>query len=335
MTVTPARRPFRRAARAAGEAVLWCGALLGLACILGGVAAVVLGVRPMVVQSGSMSPAIPTGALVLAVSVPAAEVSEGDVVSVPDARGRRITHRVVEARPAGPGASGPVALTLQGDANQAPDAEPYVVSAADRVVADVPLLGYVVGWFAGGAGTFVLGAVAAALALSVVRGRAGRRPQSLTLGAVVLLVAATWSWPSTRPAGTAAAFSDSPAVASGFATPPVLPGPAGTVGCTNGASFSGSLTLSWSAVSGQTSRYRYRVEIYAASGLSSNLLKSYVLAGTSQVVPHSDLDRDLLWSGTGSVRVFATVDGTVWRSVGDIRRTIYVGLSGSDYRCQF
>lgn len=323
------------------DVLLWVGAVLGLVCMIGGVAAAVFDVRPMVVQSGSMSPAIPTGSLILAVEVPADQITEGDVVSVVDRNGTRITHRVTDRHAVATEGAGPVALTLQGDANEVPDAEPYVVVTADRVFAHVPHLGYLVAWASGPVGMFVLGGVAVALILSLVR----RTPQRggtgsaltpvIVAGAAALGIGGLWLHPSVRPAVTQAAFTDAPTVGVSFIAASV-PAPVGAVGCTNGASFSNQITLSWPAVAGQTSRYQYRVEIYQAAllgGENTKLLHSYVLTGTSQVVHHSELNRDFLWSGTGNVVVYGTVDGTTWRSSDDLRRTIVVGLTGSGFRC--
>jgi hypothetical protein len=62
-------------------------------------------------------------------------------------------------------------LTLQGDANRTPDAEPYVVSRVDRVLADVPVAGRVVAWTAGPVGRFVLGISVGLVLLLALGGR--------------------------------------------------------------------------------------------------------------------------------------------------------------------
>jgi hypothetical protein len=95
--------------------------------------------------------------------VPASEVHRGDVVSVRDAAGTRVTHRVVSVATQGEQRQ----LTLKGDANAHPDAEAYNVTEAQRVFLHVPRLGYVVGWLTGPIGLFLLG-LYAALLLSVV-----------------------------------------------------------------------------------------------------------------------------------------------------------------------
>ncbi|QAY64330.1 signal peptidase I [Xylanimonas allomyrinae] len=130
------------AARAVFEVVrsvlLWAAAVLGALCIVGFLLAIVLGVRPLVVTSGSMAPSIPTGSLILSVDTPASELQVGHVVTVarPDAPGL-VTHRIAAIEPADLG----VALTLQGDANQTPDVSKYQVTHASRLVAVIPFAG--------------------------------------------------------------------------------------------------------------------------------------------------------------------------------------------------
>ncbi|MDP1982511.1 MAG: signal peptidase I, partial [Sulfuritalea sp.] len=168
--------------------ILWWGGLVaGVGAILFGLAPsfelafvgrtlVGLGVRPLIVRSGSMEPSISTGALALAQERPASRVQVGDVVSVPTEAGVRVTHRVVAVDRDGRG----VKLTLQGDANDVPDAEPYLVTTVDRVVADVPLAGYVVAWGAGPVGRFLLGAFMGVVLLLGVGGRNRLAPAEVT-----------------------------------------------------------------------------------------------------------------------------------------------------------
>lgn len=132
------RRPAWR--RLGAETVLTLAAALGAVCMLAALAAVALDVRPLIFRSGSMSPSIPTGALALARTTPADELRVGDVVSVTDGRGIRVTHRIEAIEPAG----GAVTLTLRGDDNEDPDPAPYVVAEADRVFWSQPGLGTVV-----------------------------------------------------------------------------------------------------------------------------------------------------------------------------------------------
>lgn len=119
--------------------LLNAGAALGLLCLVLAGLALVLGLKPLIVVSGSMSPGMPVGSLALAVTTPASEAAPGQVVSVVTSNGTRITHRVVSADPA-------TGMILKGDANPVADLQAYTVAAVDRVVFSVPLLGYVASW---------------------------------------------------------------------------------------------------------------------------------------------------------------------------------------------
>lgn len=137
------------------EVLLTVGAVAGLICLLAAAAAVFFGVTPVIFRSGSMAPSIDTGALALTRSVPIAEVRAGEVVSVFNAGGQRVTHRVDQVISAAAGSSGQ--LILKGDANALPDPQPYVVDRVDRVFFSANGLGYAVAFlqtpwaiFAGG-----------------------------------------------------------------------------------------------------------------------------------------------------------------------------------------
>ncbi|MHA7269370.1 signal peptidase I [Arthrobacter sp. HLT1-20] len=119
--------------------LLNAGAALGLLCLVLAGLALLLGLKPLIVVSGSMSPGIPVGSLALTVPTPAAEVASGQVVSVVSSHGTRITHRVVSVDPA-------AGLTLKGDANPVADLQPYSFGPVDRVVFSAPFLGYVASW---------------------------------------------------------------------------------------------------------------------------------------------------------------------------------------------
>lgn len=133
--------------------LLTVGAILGTLCLLVALAGILLGAKPLVFRSGSMSPAIATGALGISVPVEAQEIRTGDIISVENAAGVRITHRVVTSEVA----NGAATLTLKGDANAVSDPEPYVLQSADRVVFSVPLLGYGIAWLSSPAAMFVGG----------------------------------------------------------------------------------------------------------------------------------------------------------------------------------
>ncbi|MFI5428341.1 S24/S26 family peptidase [Aeromicrobium sp. UC242_57] len=83
------------------EVFLTVAAVLGVVCIVATLAGLVLDVRPLVFRSGSMAPAIDTGALAVARTVDAKDLVPGDIVSVTTRSGERVTHRLVETAPDG------------------------------------------------------------------------------------------------------------------------------------------------------------------------------------------------------------------------------------------
>lgn len=160
-------RPSRTRARRALGAV-WLG--LRLAVVLGVVALIVawrgLGYIPLVVQTGSMEPKLPVGALLFVKAQDATSVRAGDVITFdPPGAPMRTTHRVVDAITH----DGDVYFITKGDANPSNDdwratqTDPPVtqdwqrgVSYSDgmayTVRAHVPWVGYVTvlastGWF--------------------------------------------------------------------------------------------------------------------------------------------------------------------------------------------
>lgn len=158
----PGRRPGPlRVYGVVRSVLLSVAAVVGAVCLVVVGTSLVLGMRPVVVISGSMEPTLPVGSVLLARSVPAADVRVGDVVTVERPRGLGlITHRVVATTEAGDGAW---ALELQGDANATPDAEPYVVTSAAVHVAHVDGVGHLVLGLRTPAGLAVAVASAAAL----------------------------------------------------------------------------------------------------------------------------------------------------------------------------
>lgn len=196
----------RRAVPRALDLLLSGGAALGVLCLLAAVACVLLGVRPMVVTTGSMSPAIPAGSLALGHDTAARDVEVGDVVSVPRADGTRVMHRVVGTDPS----DGRVALTLRGDANSRPDDETYLVERVLLVRFDVPGLGYPVHGLSTPWGMLGLGAMSSGLVLFAFRrgrGPAPRRRRAAALVgtplvAVVLAATGPPAWATFTDAGT-------------------------------------------------------------------------------------------------------------------------------------
>ena len=135
------RRKARSGPRTGGfwrTTLLNVGAALGVLCLVAAGLGAVFAVTPIAFRSDSMAPAIAPGDLALARTVSAGDVGEGDIVRVTNRQGTRVTHRVVEVQPYG----SRIRLTLQADANAAPDVETYDVTKVDRVFVTIPLLGY-------------------------------------------------------------------------------------------------------------------------------------------------------------------------------------------------
>jgi len=123
------------------ETILSVAAAIGVICLVGSALMLVTGVTPVVFRSGSMAPAMPTGALALVQDRSARTLSIGDVVSTVGGTGIRTTHRVVDMRRA---SEGRMILTTRGDANEADDAAEKTVSRVDVVVWSAPMWGYAV-----------------------------------------------------------------------------------------------------------------------------------------------------------------------------------------------
>lgn len=178
------------AGRTVREIALTVGAVVGVFCIVVAVASMLFGITPLVFRSGSMSPTIGTGALGLAKTVPAEDIRDGDVVSIVDDSGTRITHRVVATTPI---EGELVSLTLKGDANTAADVAPSMETEADVVFFHVERLGYVVSWLSSPIATFLGGLAVGVLLMLGFRptvesdseGALARPGESVARGAVV------------------------------------------------------------------------------------------------------------------------------------------------------
>lgn len=112
-----------------------------------------------IVESGSMRPTIPVGAVVL--TRPAASYQVGDVVTY-QRRGESsvTTHRLVEQATE----AGEVTFVAQGDANNVADLEPVrSYEIAGKVWFHIPYLGYVLSFFRSPLGFLVLVIVPAVL----------------------------------------------------------------------------------------------------------------------------------------------------------------------------
>jgi signal peptidase I len=134
--VSVGRSRAQRVARLLGA--LWCTALLWFLLVT--VAPVVAGWRPMVVSSGSMTPAFRAGSVVLVAPSDPQHVALREIV-VYERRGRMITHRVVGIRSDG-------TIQTQGDANDRPDSDPVrLTDVRGEVRFVVPGVGLPILWF--------------------------------------------------------------------------------------------------------------------------------------------------------------------------------------------
>jgi signal peptidase I len=275
------------AVRWARQALLTIGAVLGVLCALVTIGAVLFGLRPLVFQSGSMSPAIRTGDLALSRSVGAPALEKGQIVSVPTADGTRVSHRIVSVEHD----HGQAVLVLRGDANAVSDATPYRVDRADVVLFHLPRLGYVVGWLSSPLGLFALGLYAAFLVSVLVRrspqqgpgpGDAGgltaeprvvapaarrsggglrlRRRHTVPGGLALVLVAgcAVGMTTAQRLTPTLAAFTDTVPVTGSTLTAATVAAPA--LKCQSRNLF--TVTFEWTAVPGATS-YSFYTDVGA------------------------------------------------------------------------
>ncbi len=98
--------------------------------------------RVLVVQSGSMEPAIKTGSIVFV--FPDNTYSAGDIITFSRERsshGVPITHRIIKENTV----YGQTAYTVQGDANRYPDAEKVFESEViGKVRAGIPYIGFLI-----------------------------------------------------------------------------------------------------------------------------------------------------------------------------------------------
>ncbi len=303
------------------SAALTVGAALGVLCIGGVLAGAVLGIRPMIVTSGSMSPTIPAGSLVVAKDTAAADVGVGDVVAVVVGDGR-VMHRVVAAQSAG----ADTVLTLQGDANATPDQDPYVVRQVARVWFDIPLLGYPVSWLSTPLGLIGLGIGACGLLVFAFRptpaGVAGRRRVAASVAApasVLLLV--------TGASPTSAMFTDGGSVTSGAIVTYTVPKPV-WVSCTVTGGLQKTATIVWQEVS---SPYPLN---YVARIVSPNTPMTVTDNGSTRQTQFSAGLLSTILNQTYNIEIRATLPApnSSWQSVALIQ-PVTVTLLGLGMSC--
>jgi signal peptidase I len=237
------RRKRRRRAvfslRAVRETVLTLGAVLGVLCLVSGIAAIAFNIKPIVFQSGSMAPAV--------------DLKVGDVVTVRTGKGVRVTHRIKDISHSGEKAT----LVLKGDANKVPDDKVYVVKSAPRLLFDIPKAGYVVSFVSGPIGIFAGGLMVGAVLLTIFRpgnprskSKGGGSRKAFSAAAVMIIgtsVTGVFSGAQTQAFYTDTASALSGTFSRGAAV--VI------TGCTTSGN---SLTITWTApVSPTTWEFRY------------------------------------------------------------------------------
>lgn len=299
------------------------GAVLGTVCLLFAAAALIFGLTPLIFASGSMGPSIPTGSLGLAVPVRVADLVPGDVVSVVNSEGTRITHRVVENRQDG--------LILKGDANPVADLQPYVTENADKLVFSVPFLGHVVSWLSTPWAYFLGGLLAAYLLyVAFFKGsnshttEGGTTPaKALRTLAIVLVFGITGAlvMHSQSFQVTQAAFTNSAQATSGMLTAQSMPPIPGKLSCKTTGGVLGAATnaeVSWTAPDNLPPGAKYAVRVQSVSGAVRYLS---VNSGTHMLSFNGGLN--LLGALLGSaqtfeVRVLAalTTDGAAVNELG-------------------
>lgn len=278
------------------DLALTIGACAGVLCIVIAAAGLFLGIKPLVFRSGSMEPEISTGALAFSRSTPADEIAVGDVVSVTNTQGTRITHRVDSIAPQAAG----VVLTLKGDANAEADIETYYVTTVDRVLFSMNKLGYLVSWASGPIGVFLGGVLAGILLMIAFRpGRSGpNRPEpptgeslettnrhafstpsdtssgttrssTLVKNAIAGLTLVSVSLGIAQTAGTAAAFQDPAAAASTFSVASAPRVPSVTCSTVSVLGLAASATLTWTAPAGGPYTYKVIVRQNSPSSIAS------------------------------------------------------------------
>lgn len=140
-----------------------------LASFLALVAGMAVGFRPLVVHSGSMSPSVNGGDVVVTRMVKPAEVRVGDIVTFrdPSREQRLVTHRVREVHREAESFS----FVTRGDTNTG--VERWSIDAdgtLGRLSLRIPLVGYAIGWLGTAAVKAALLAVGAlVLAIAAVR----------------------------------------------------------------------------------------------------------------------------------------------------------------------
>ena len=172
--------------------ILFVELLLAAVLLVGLVVPLPGAVEFKIVQSGSMEPAIPVGALIAV--VPTATYAVGDVITFGyDGRARiPTTHRITDVTRD----EGRVQYVTKGDANEEADNEPVPHPAViGHVAVSVPRLGYVLDFARSREGFFLMAVVPAALivldeVLNIIKVLHGRRTRTTPVSPRTAVVSA-------------------------------------------------------------------------------------------------------------------------------------------------
>ncbi len=319
------------------EVLLSLGALAGLVSIIIFIAGLAFGITPLIFRSGSMSPTIDTGALAFARTVPASEVLVGDIVSVSDSQGTRITHRVESIDQQG---NNLAVAQLRGDANPIADPDPYVITEADRVFFSINRLGYVAVWLSGPSG-LVLGAIAVGGLLYIAfrrreasdaeepqRDRQDIRGDSHALKAIVALATVGLTVVGvSQIGGTKAGYTDTATATSiQFGTAATFPTSPSTASCAVNFALvvPVAVTITWPATVGSS----YRLIARDASG---NILGSndYIATSTTGSMKYGSGGTTVAFPlivGTYNIEIHGLSGTSVTPSYSGYQFSILVGL---------
>jgi len=143
---------------------LWLGLGLLFAALFASVGPLALGDRSFTMRSGSMTPAIETGDVVVTEPISPLSARVGDIVTFrdPEGSGKLFSHRVQAVRPVG----GDVRFVTRGDANTS--TEHWRVPASGsvgKVAYRIPKIGYALSYIDSGPARLALVAIPALLLL--------------------------------------------------------------------------------------------------------------------------------------------------------------------------
>jgi signal peptidase len=135
----------------AGAALCWCVAGFCFTLLIAAVAPMALGFHTYTVESGSMTPAIRTGDIVVSEPISPTDASVGDIVTFkdPEGSGRLITHRARAISRS----QNRIDFVTRGDANTG--FEHWSVPAdghIGRILYRIPAIGYPLTWIGSGIG---------------------------------------------------------------------------------------------------------------------------------------------------------------------------------------